>query len=111
MKASLATLGAMLLLAGATPAAAQQTIHPEPGKQKSPNVKLLAHLPMGGPFYSNDGEFEQEPSRPYAYVSGRSHYGFKLISLKDLNAVHEIYRWTIENPELHTGRATAPGVE
>ncbi len=98
----------VLFLAGAVPALAQQTVHPEPGKNKSSNVKLVAHIPMGGPFYSNDVEFEQEPSRPYAYVSGRSHYGFKLISLKDLNAVHEIYRWTIDNPELHDGRATAP---
>ena len=108
MKASLSIIGILVLVAGATPAAAQRTVQPASGMQKSPNIKMVAHIPMGGPFYSNDVEFEQEPSRPFAYVSGRSQYGFKVISLKDLNKVQEIWRWTIENPELHTGRATAP---
>ncbi len=102
-------VGIMALSLGAAAAAAQtRSIQPAPGAQKSRNIKLIAHIPMGGPFYSNDVEFEQEASRPYVYVSGRSHYGFKVISTKDINRVQEIFRWTIDNPELHEGRATAP---
>src|SRR5690242_1162174 len=99
------SLGVLLL--GVSQAAQSQTrsIQPAPGEQKSHNIQLIAHIPMGGPFYSNDVEFEQEASRPYVYVSGRSHYGFKVVSTKNLQAVSEIYRWTINNPELHDGRA------
>ena len=101
--------GMLGFLFGTSPGAAQtMSVHPAPGAQQSRNVKLIAHLPMGGPFYSNDIEFEQEASRPYVYVSGRSHYGFKVVSTKDPNRVQEIYRWTIADPQVHVGRATAP---
>ncbi|MBI4503587.1 MAG: hypothetical protein HY700_20795 [Gemmatimonadetes bacterium] len=109
MTRSALLVGVLGFSMGAAPGAAQTiSVHPAPGAQQSRNVKLIAHLPMGGPFYSNDVEFEQEASRPYVYVSGRSHYGFKVVSTKDVNRVQEIYRWTIKDPQVHVGRATAP---
>jgi hypothetical protein len=70
----------------------------------SSNIHLLAHIPLGGFFRVMDDELEQEPGRPYAYVS-QSHDrpGFTIISLKDLNNIHVLYNWRIENPELHQG--------
>ncbi len=102
-------VGVLAIGLGVTPAMAQRGgEQPLPGLQGSSNIKLLSHIPMGGPFYSNDVEVEQELSRPYVYVSGRSHYGFKLVNIKDPAKAFEMYRWTIENDNLHTGRATAP---
>src|SRR5689334_19543862 len=99
----------MLVGAAAGPLLAQRgDDKAAPGNQGSSNIKLMSHIPMGGPFYSNDVEIEQELSRPYVYVSGRSHYGFKLVNIKDPAKAYEMYRWSIENENLHTGRATAP---
>ena len=35
----------------------------------SPNIHLVAHIPLGGYFRVMDDEIEQDPNRPYAYVS------------------------------------------
>src|SRR5579862_5227681 len=70
----------------------------------SSNIHLLAHIPLGGFFRVMDDELEQEPGRPYAYVSqAHDRPGFTIISLKDLNNIHVLYNWRIENPELHQG--------
>ncbi len=108
MRAKISVVAACLLTVASAASSQTRSIQPAPGAQKSRNIKLVAHIPMGGPFYSNDVEFEQEASRPFVYVSGRSHFGFKVISTKDMSRVQEIYRWTIENPDLHAGVATAP---
>ncbi|MBI4501256.1 MAG: hypothetical protein HY700_08860 [Gemmatimonadetes bacterium] len=79
-----------------------------PGERGSRNIKIMAHVPLGGPWNANDIDIEQELSRPYVYVSGRSFFGFHLINIKDLAKAYEMYRWKIENPELHRGVATAP---
>ena len=68
----------------------------------SPNVHLVGHVPLGGYDAANDDEIEQDPGRPYAYVSmGDVHAGFAIIDLHDLSNVKLLYRWTIENPALH----------
>src|SRR5260370_2542435 len=71
-------------------------------------MKMVAHIPTGGPFNANDIDIEQELSRPYVYVSGRSHFGFYIIHIKDLSKARLIYTWTIEQPTLHQGRALNP---
>ena len=51
-----------------------------------------------------DDEIEQDPSRPYGYVSqSRDRPGFTIINLKDLANPKVLYHWSIENPELHQG--------
>jgi hypothetical protein len=79
-----------------------------PGERGSRNIKVMAHVPLGGPWNANDIEIEQELSRPYVYVSGRSHFGFHLINIKNLDKAYEMYTWKIENPDLHKGIAAAP---
>jgi hypothetical protein len=76
----------------------------QPGKNKSENMKLLSHVPLGAVFTIADIEIEQELSRPYAYVARRLvPSGFDVIDLKDPSKAKVIYRWRIENAELHQG--------
>ena len=98
---------ALSSLAFAAPALAQRP----PGTGSSPNVHLMAHIPLDGiAFSTTDIEIEQELSRPYAYVPKRYNpSGIVIISLKDPKAARIIYDWRIENPELHQGAgALAP---
>ena len=74
----------------------------------SPNMHLVAHIPLGGYFRVMDDEIEQDPDRPYAYVSqSRDRPGFTIIDLRDLNNVKVLYHWSIENPALHKGSSAA----
>ena len=58
-----------------------------PGEQGSRNIKVMSHIPLGGPATVGDIEIEQELSRPYVYMSRLSGYshdiGFDIISVKD----------------------------
>jgi hypothetical protein len=116
-----ASLTALVLLASTvTTTRAQDGTSPPPGEYGvvpgvkvggSPNVHLLRHLPLGGYFAVMDLEIEQEMSRPYAYVCMSTHdgAGFTIIDLRDLNNIHELYRWRIENNELHGGTGGMDG--
>jgi hypothetical protein len=65
---------------------------------------VLSHIPLGGSVRVSDIEIEQDLSRPYAYVSKRYDLsGFDLIGLRDPSRASLMYRWRIENPELHRG--------
>jgi hypothetical protein len=76
-----------------------------PGAQGSSNVKVMSHIPLGGPFKANSIDVEQELSRPYVYVSRRKDAGFHAISVKDPSKARILYSWQIENQPLHQGRA------
>ncbi len=85
----------------------------EPMKAKvggSPGIHVLSHIPLGGYFRVMDNEIEQEPGRPYSYVS-QSHEraGFSIIDMSDLTRIKRIYSWKIENPELHGGTGGMDG--
>ncbi len=58
-------LVALLATAMASPVLGQHAA----GYNSSPNVKLVAHIPLAGVMKVSDIEVEQELSRPYAYVS------------------------------------------
>ena len=79
-----------------------------PEKPGSDNIEVLSHLPLGPRLNVSDIELEQEISRPYAYV-GRMVYGFEgekgmdVIDLSDPRAPKVIYRWRVENQDLHLG--------
>ena len=81
--------------------------HPRPmGMQGSPNLHVLAHLPLGPKYSIADMEIDQDMSRPFAYVSRRvEEIGFDVISVEDPGNAEVIFKWRIENPELHTGGA------
>jgi len=106
-RAAALAVGAALLTSVAS---AQWTEHPEKYKVGgSPNLKLLAHIPLGGFFRTMDNEIEQDPNRPYAYVSqSRDRQGFSIISTKDYQ-FKKIYNWKIENSELHGGTGGMDG--
>ncbi len=105
----LSPLMAMVLVLSGVSMAAAQAFHPGsslgPGQQGSTNMKIISHIPMGGPFHANDLEIEQELSRPYVYLSRRATYGFSIIDIKEPTRAKVIYNWEIDNPDLHTGRA------
>ena len=98
-----------VLLALALPFAPLAAQHP-PGSQGSPNVHVLAHIPLGGDFSTTDIEIEQELGRPYAYVTRRyQHSGFDIVNLKSPSRAYLMYSWRMEKPELHQGTgALAP---
>ncbi len=62
LRALAAALLCVLMGAGAGRLGAQEA----PGPRGSPNIEVLAHLPLGGPTTVSDLEIEQELSRPYA---------------------------------------------
>jgi hypothetical protein len=74
----------------------------------SPNIKVIAHLPLGPRLNVSDIDVEQELDRPYAYV-GRMVYGTEgdrgmdIIDISDPANPKRIYKWRIENQDLHLG--------
>jgi len=96
------TLTAFLLTA--LPAFGQWTAD-KPG---SDNITVLSHVPLGPRLSVADIELEQEVSRPYAYVA-RMVYGDEgprgtdIVDLSDPHHAKVIYRWRIENQDLHAG--------
>jgi len=81
-----------------------ETGHPigQPGTR---NITVVSHLPLPGlPDSNADLTVEQDPARPFAYVAKRfGHSGFMAINLENPERPELIYRWIIENPELHLG--------
>jgi hypothetical protein len=99
----------LMVLALLVPIGPLTAQHP-PGRQGSSNVRVMAHLPLGGNFSTTDIEIEQDLSRPYAYVTRRyQHSGFDVINIKDPARAYVMYSWRMEKPELHQGSgALAP---
>ena len=97
-------LAALAFVLTAQPASAQWTAE-KPG---SDNLTVLSHVPLGPRLSVSDIDVEQELDRPYAYV-GRMVYGFEgdkgidIIDLHDPENAKRIYRWRIENQDLHLG--------
>ncbi|HEX7117727.1 MAG TPA: hypothetical protein VF212_03010 [Longimicrobiales bacterium] len=103
----LASLAAGALLASAVvDAAAQQR---PAGEEGSRNIEVLAHIPLGAPLSVSDVELEQEISRPFAYVGRMFVHGFDIIDLRDPENASVLYRWRIENAELHQGTGMMDG--
>lgn len=80
------------------------------GQRGSPNIHLQSHVPLGGYLHVADVEIEQEESRPFVYVSKRfDPTGFDVVSVADPTNPEVIYRWRIENSELHSGSGALDG--
>ena len=85
---------------GAAPIAAQAPELPA----RTPNLDVRTHVPLGAQLSVTDVIVEQDLSRPYAYVGRmQAEKGFDIISLADEEHAEVIYRWRIEDEELHTG--------
>ena len=79
-----------------------------PEKPGSDNIQVLGHIPLGPRLSVADMDMEQELSRPYAYVA-RMVYGDEgdkgtdVIDISDPSKPKVIYRWRIEDQDLHLG--------
>ena len=108
-----AAAAALLLVGGALDARGQNG----PGREVAPprgsdDITVVAHLPLGGGFSVTDVEVEQEMSRPYAYVARAfGEYGFDVVDLADPGRPQVIYRWRIENADLHRGNGAMDPIE
>ena len=100
-------LGTVVLLATlfvATTASAQWT----PEKPGSDNIEVLGHIPLGPRLSVADMDVEQDLNRPFAYVS-RMVYGdagprgTDIIDISNPSTPKVIYRWRIEDQDLHVG--------
>ena len=98
-----------LLALGAFPVAllGQGGVPWSPLKRGSDNIEVMGHLPLG-PSVA-DVDIEQELDRPYAYVgrilySGAGPKGLDIVSLADPEHLEVLYRWRIEDQDLHLGR-------
>ncbi len=95
----------LLATAAAVAASPQQWTPDQPG---SDNIEVVSHLPLGPRLSVSDIEIEQDLARPYAYV-GRMVYGTEgdkgtdIVDLSDPRHPRVIYRWRIEDQDLHTG--------
>ena len=95
---------AVVVIASADVTAQQWT----PEKRGSDNIEVISHIPLGAKLSVSDIEISQEMDRPYAFV-GRMVYGHEgekgvdIIDLSDERRPQVIYRWRIENQDLHLG--------
>jgi hypothetical protein len=82
-----------------------------PGEDKgtSENMRVLAHVELGEAMTVSDVELEQDLDRPFAYVGRMFVYGFDVIDLSDPAAARVLYRWRIEDAELHQGTGMMDG--
>ncbi len=108
MNPSRLSVGSMsaLLALSAFPVALSAQVPWSPMKPGSDNVEVMGHAPLGPPLSVADLDMEQELDRPYVYV-GRIAYGdvgpkgMDVVSIADPANPQVIYRWRIEDQELH----------
>jgi hypothetical protein len=102
-------LAAMPVNAQREPAGGLSCCPPEPvvpGMQRSSNIKLMSHVPIGARQTVSDIDIEQELTRPYAYVTrgvSEGVAGFEIIDVRDPSKAKRIYSWQIEDVALHRG--------
>ena len=92
----------------ATPPAASTAQQSTAGNRGSSNITVVSHLPLGAPLSIADIEIEQDLDRPYAYVAREifgsdGEMGLDVIDLHDPERPKVIYRWRIEDQDLHVG--------
>jgi hypothetical protein len=109
-----AALPGLATAALATVALAQdpgQTVHPFDKKTGgSPSVHMIAHVVnQPGAWKAADVEMEQDPARPYVYVSGFTNFSTQIYDVRDPAQPKKVFEWTIDNPELHRGIGAMDG--
>ena len=106
---------ALVALAGAAATVRAQDTGaslPDFDKKKGGSTKMhrLANVPShSGSWKASDIELEQDRDRPYAYLSGFVNYDVTIYDLSKPSSPKQIYRWSIENPELHRGIGAMDG--
>jgi hypothetical protein len=76
----------------------------------SEKMKSLAHLQVNdNNWKAADIEIEQDRNRPFVYVSGFVNFNAIAYDISDPANPKEIWKWTIENPDLHRGIGAMDG--
>jgi len=79
-------------------------------KGGSEKVHQLARVPAHeGSWKAADIELEQDKNRPYVYLCGFVNFDFTIYDISNTSSPKQIFRWTIENPELHRGIGAMDG--
>jgi len=79
-------------------------------KGGSKNVHMVSHVVTHpAAWKAADIEIEQEPGRPYVYVSGFVNNDVQIYDIKDPAHPKMLLDWSIENPELHQGIGAMDG--
>src|SRR5690348_211447 len=107
-RSHVAALSAVAAFAFTTIVRAQDTggSVPDFDKKKggSEKVHRLANVPAhNGNWKAADVELEQDRNRPYAYLSGFVNYDVTIYDISNTASPKQVYRWSIDNPELHRG--------
>ena len=110
------TLGAFAVGLAASSAPAQVTCFGDPtciqpetgypvGRRGTPNIEVVSHIPLPGQRFSHaDIEIEQEMDRPFVYIAQRfGASGFYAISIEDEEHPRVLYRYIVDDPDLHLG--------
>ncbi len=79
-----------------------------PDNPGSGNVEVVGHLPLGPRLSVADMDVEQDLARPFAYVArmvygDEGEKGTDVIDISDPSRPRVIYRWRVENQDLHLG--------
>jgi hypothetical protein len=102
----------LVLLAAASAALAQDSGNTVPLVKQggNPKMKMLSHVSTGtGLWRAATVEMEQEPTRPYVYVSGFTGYNVHIFDVRKPGEPKEVFTWTIEEPALHQGIGAMDG--
>lgn len=107
-----AVLSALTVAATVAPAQDTGGSVPDFDKKKggSQKMKRLANVPAHpGNWKAADVELEQDRNRPYAYLSGFVNYDVTIYDISKPSSPKQIYRWSIDDPELHRGIGAMDG--
>src|SRR4029078_3579859 len=107
-----ATLSALSALTSIARAQDPGASVPESDNKRGGSEKMhqLARIPAHeGAWRAADVELEQDRNRPYAYLCGFVNFYFAIYDISTTSAPKQIFRWTIENPELHRGIGAMDG--
>ncbi|MGD8817514.1 MAG: hypothetical protein PVJ51_10015, partial [Acidobacteriota bacterium] len=102
------TLVLLAAFVGSTATTAASPPQWTPQQRGSDNIEVVSHLPLGAALSVADIEIEQELERPYAYVAREifgedGAMGMDVVDLTIPERPEVIYRWRIENQDLHVG--------
>jgi hypothetical protein len=76
----------------------------------SEKIHALGHVTAhDGAWKAADVELEQDRNRPYAYLCGFVNFDFTIYDLSNPSSPKQIFRWQIDNPELHRGIGAMDG--
>ena len=76
----------------------------------SDKVHMVAHVTgHASAWKASDIEIEQDPGRPYVYLSGFTNFDVQAYDIRDPSNPKKVFDWTIENPELHQGIGAMDG--